>query len=275
MKNFIKVLIFSVGIIAFYTLFSRYGIPQVKPSPPPKEETLQLGAMTMGQFIAIGEKIVENKEGCALCHNPVGGRAPLLDAVASKALERFKDPRYKGKAKNTEEYLRESMIEPSAFVVAGFGVKGTNDTQSPMPDVRTGAIGLSEAKIDAVIAYLQKKAGVEVTVKIPTGAPLKEEKPAEALPAVAKTPEVIVAKYGCGICHKIAGQMGALAPDLTKIGAIRKEDYLRRAILEPNADIAKECPTGPCLPGLMPQDYKDKMIASELEMLVKFMVDSK
>jgi hypothetical protein len=60
------------------------------------------------------------------------------------------------------------MKEPSAFVVATFGSDG--DTKSPMPNVTTGSIGLSEAEVDAVIAFLQNKAGVEVTVKI-LGAP--------------------------------------------------------------------------------------------------------
>lgn len=274
MKDFIKILLFSIGIIAFYTLFSNYGIPQIKPSPPPEEEVIALGTMTMEEFIALGEKIFNGKGTCTLCHNPIGGRAPLLDTVGSVASERIKDPRYKGKAKNVEEYIRESMTEPSTFVVAGFGVKGTNDTQSPMPDVRTGAIGLSDAEVDAVIAFLQKKAGVEVSVKIPTGAPPKEEKPVGA-PAVARTPQEVIGKFGCGACHKIGDFVGAIGPDLTKIGAVRKGDYLRRAILEPDADIAKNCPTGPCMPGLMPKDYKDKMMVSELEMLVKFMVESK
>ncbi|HBO84433.1 MAG: hypothetical protein A2073_00480 [Deltaproteobacteria bacterium GWC2_42_11] len=277
MRTFLKVVGFSFCVILFYALYASYGIPQVKPEAPPVEEKLNLGSMTMDQFIALGDKIFNGKGTCTLCHNPVGGRAPILDSVASMAMEHLKDPRYKGKAKTSEEYIKESMVIPSAFVVAGFGVKGTNDTESPMPNVTTGAIGLNEAEVDAVIAYLQKKAGQEVTVKIPTGAPAgKDEKAAETAPASpAKKPEELVAKLGCGVCHKIAGQPGVLGPDLTKIGAARKEDYIRRAVLDPDADIAKQCPTGPCLPGVMPKDYKDKMTAGEFEMLVKFMANSK
>lgn len=280
MKTFLKVVAFSIFVILFYAFFAKYGILQVKPEAPPVEEKLDLGSMTMEKFIALGDKIFNGKGTCTLCHNPVGGRAPLLDSVASAANDRLKDARYKGGAKTAEEYIRESMLKPSAFVVAGFGVKGTNDTESPMPNVSTGAIGLNQAEIDAVIAFLQKKAGQEVTVQIPTGAPSAEEKTAKGegasgAAAPAKTPEELVAKLGCGACHKIAGQPGVLGPDLTKIGAARKEDYLRRAVLEPDADVAKQCPTGPCVPGIMPKDYKDKMTAGELEMLVKFLVNSK
>lgn len=274
MKSFLKIVIFNIVILSFYALYANIGIPQIKPEAPPKEEKLNLGAMTMDQFIALGDKIFNGKGTCTLCHNPVGGRAPVLDAVASIAAERIKDPRYKGKATSPEEYIRESMVDVSAFVVAGFGVTGTNDTKSPMPDVSKGAIGLSDAEIAAVIAYLQKKAGVEVTVKIPTEAPPAEEKGA-APAAPAKTPEEVIAKYGCGACHKIGKEEGALGPDLTRIGASKNDAYLRQAILDPDAVIAKICPTGPCAPGMMPKDIADKMTASEMEMLVKFMVKSK
>ena len=66
---------------------------------------------------------------------------------------------------SAEEFLYDSLVEPSAFVVAGFGVAGTNDTISPMPGAKESAIGLSETEIKAVIAYLQQLSGVEVTVK--------------------------------------------------------------------------------------------------------------
>lgn len=188
--------------------------------------------------------------------------------MASVAAERLKDPRYKGGASGSAEYILESMVNPSAYVVAGFGVTGTNDTQSPMPDVSKGAIGLNEAELKAVSAYLQNLAGVDVTVEIPKGQPAEEKKAAPSTPA--RTAEEAVKKHGCGACHKIAGEQGAIGPDLTRVGAKRKREYLVRAILTPDADVAAGFP-----PGMMPNDYMDKLTAGELNLLVDFMEKSR
>jgi len=59
------------------------------------------------------------------------GRAPMLDSTAAIAGERMADPRYKGEATDSGGYIYESMVKPSAFVVAGFGKAGTNDEEGP------------------------------------------------------------------------------------------------------------------------------------------------
>jgi mono/diheme cytochrome c family protein len=272
MSNFLKVVVFSLLVIGFFTAFSNFGVPQIEPAPPPAEEKIDLGAMTMEQFVALGKKVFEGRGNCTLCHNPVGGRAPVLERAVTVAAERLKDARYKGKAKNAEEYLYESMVAPSAYVVTGFGKAGTNDTESPMPDASGGSIRLSEAELRAVVAYLQDLSGVEVTVKIPTdaGKPDKtEETPAQRAPA--KTTEELIAQFACTACHKIGAQAGGpIGPDLSKIGAQRDAAYLRRAILDPNADIAKGFAAG-----LMPATYGEQLYARELEMLVAYLASLK
>ena len=65
-------------------------------------------------------------------------------------------------------------------------------------------------------------------------------------------------------------QEGALGPDLTKIGAKRNKEYLRQAILDPEAVIAKGF-TG----GMMPPTYGEQMKAKELEMLVNYLAGLK
>ena len=264
MKNFLQVVVFSLLTIMFFYGFSSFGIPQIQPAPPPLEEKIDLDEMTMDQFIALGDKIYNGKGTCTLCHNSLG-RAPMLDTVAVVAEERMKDEKYNGEAKTPEEYILESMVKPSAFVVAGFGKAGI----SPMPDVSTGSIGLKDAEIKAVIAYLQDKAGADVTVEIPTEAPSEEEEE-EAQRVLAKTPEEAVLNYECGMCHKVAGETGEIAPDLTHIGAIRDENYIRRSILDPNADIAKGYEAD-----MMPADYGERLAAAELEMLVKYLAAQK
>jgi len=268
MINFLKVSIFSLLMVGAFWAFSNFGIPQIKPEPPPVEEKLDLGAMTMDQFVALGGKIYNGKGTCTLCHNAMG-RAPMLDKIGTVSAERLKDPRYKGAAKTVEEYLHESLVKPSAFVVSGFGKSGTNDTESPMPDVTGGGIGLNEAELASVIAYLQDSGGAEVTVTIPA-MPAAGAEAAKAEEAPLKTPQEVIAKYTCGACHIVAGQTGALGPSLAKIGATRNKEYLRQAILDPEAVIAKGF-TG----GMMPNTYGEQMKAKELEMLVNYLAGLK
>ena len=101
MINFLKVSVFSLLMVGGFWGFSNFGIPQIKPAPPPVEEKLDLGAMTMDQFIALGGKIFNGKGTCTLCHNAMG-RAPMLDKIGTVAPERMKDARYKGTAKTVE-----------------------------------------------------------------------------------------------------------------------------------------------------------------------------
>ncbi len=277
MKILLKMTVFSLLTIAFFAGFSNYGIPEINPAPPPSEEKLDLGSMTMERFIALGDKIFNGKGTCTLCHNAVGGRAPMLDKVAAVASERMADPRYKGDADTLEGYIYESMVKPSAYVVAGFGKTGSNDTESPMPDASAGSVALSSAELTAVIAYLQDIGGADVTVAIPSdavaeepAAESQEAAPTDAPRALLASADAIMAQLACVACHKVAGQGGEIGPDLSSIGASRDKEYLRRAILDPVADVAEGY-----LPGIMPPNYGDQLYATELEMLVDYLAESK
>jgi len=269
MINIIKVSTFSLVVIGGFWGFSNFGIPQIKPAPPPVEEKLDLGTMTMDEFIALGGKIFNGKGNCTLCHNAMG-RAPMLDKIGPVSVERLKDARYKGAAKTVEEYLYESLTKPSAFVVPGFGKSGSNDTESPMQDVTGGGIGLNEAELAAVIAYLQNSSGVEVTVTIPAMAAPDEKAPSTDQAVSLNTAEEVITKFSCGTCHTVAGQTGELGPNLTKIGQTKNKEYLRQAILDPEAVIAKGFKGG-----MMPVMYGEEMKAKELELLVDYLAGLK
>ena len=101
---------------------------------------------------------------------------------------------------------------------------------------------------------------------------------------VEVTDEIIAAfaKGTCSACHTIAGIPGAvgqIGPDLSAIGeagATRVEglsaaEYIRQSVAEPNAVIAPECPTGACLPNLMPATLIDTLTDEELTQIVDYL----
>ena len=161
--------------------------------------------------------------------------------------------------------------------MAGFGKKGTNDSESPMPKVSSGSVGLSDAEVAAVVAYLQDKGGIEVTVEIPTAIGEEPDEDAEAnLEEEAEPRELIsdprelLAMFTCDACHVITGEGGDVGPDLSKIGATRDRDYLRLAILNPNADIAEGFEAD-----MMPADMGEQIYVAELEILLDFLAELK
>ena len=266
----VKVLLFSFSLTLLFTLVANL-LPQVK-GEAPEEKEVDLGALTMDSFVALGESIFKGKGTCTLCHNNMG-RAPdilNMDMVAT-AQQRLADARYHGKASNDAEYFHESMVDPSLYVVKGFGQKGSNDTVSPMPIVNKAPIQLSDIEMDAIIAFLQGKDGNDITVELPKGLPEKAESEtaaaSDAKPAQpAKTAEQALAKYTCTACHKIAGSEASLGPDLSGVGDRLSAEQIRNSILDPNAVIAEGFDAG-----LMPSDFATRMTVSELTLLVDYL----
>lgn len=278
MLNIAKIVTFMVIVMLGFWGFTKVGIPLIIPAAPPVEEKISAD-MTMDQFVALGGKIFNGKGTCTLCHNSLG-RAPMLEPVASVAPERMADPKYKekGKATTVGEYIHESMVEPSAYVVKGFGKKGTNDTVSPMPDVSTGAIGLSAVEIDSVIAFLQSTAGVDISVSLPTGeAPVAEE---EGEVAPAESAKEAFSKFGCDACHMgpEIDDGGDMGPDLSKMAAtagkrkkgLSAEQFVVESITNPNAVIADGFDED-----MMPDDFAEQMMVSELNMIVNAILGKK
>lgn len=263
---------FSLFLTLIFTLVTHL-LPQVE-GEAPVEKKIDLAALTMDDFIAMGEDLFNNKGTCTLCHKPPPiGRAPDvqgLDMVATSS-ERMQDERYKGIATDAESYLRESMVDPGIYVVAGWGKKGTNDTESPMPAIHKAPIELSDVEIDAIIAYLQAKDDNEVTVELPTEVPAAvadTSAVAGSAPLPAATPEEAIKKYGCLACHAMMGSEAALGPALTDTGARLSVDEIRQSIINPAAVIAEGFPAG-----VMPADFAAKMTVKELEMIVSLLVE--
>ncbi len=168
MKTLLKIVFFSLLVIGGYTLFGTEYVPQGAVDRARGDEDIEAfgpeSVKTVDDLIALGKKVFGGKGSCTLCHNS-RGRAPLLDEVALRAARRIKEAGYRGRARSAVEYIIESMREPSAYVVKGFGVPGgEGGVVSPMPVVTGAEIGLTETEVRAVAAYLLDKAGLDVTV---------------------------------------------------------------------------------------------------------------
>ncbi|GAP63839.1 hypothetical protein ARMA_2262 [Ardenticatena maritima] len=89
-------------------------------------------------------------QGCGGCHTiqgvsgMAGAIGPELTHIGSVAADRIADPNYTGEATTPEEYIRESIINPKAYVVEGFA--------PVMPE--TFKDSLSPEQLDALVEFL-------------------------------------------------------------------------------------------------------------------------
>lgn len=272
--TFLRVVGFSVILLLCYTVFANI-LPQVQSNPPDDEAPVVAGDIDIPGMIDWGEKLFSGRGTCTLCHNNLG-RAPDLLAMNLKTAfdERLADRRYQGAAKGqagakaVETYLRESFVQPSAYVVAGFGKKGSNDTVSPMPNISGPPISLSGAEMNALIAFLQNKAGYKVTAPLPeAGESAAAKSDGAETEGPAKTAEAAIEKFTCAACHDLGGSGADVGPKLVGAGKRLGPEGLRKAILNPNAEIAKGFE-----PDTMPPDYAEQMRVSELNLIVDYLM---
>jgi mono/diheme cytochrome c family protein len=78
----------------------------------------------------------------------------------------------------------------------------------------------------------------------------------------------VFAEAGCGSCHTFAAAeaSGAIGPNLDETLAGKDAAYVRRAILDPDAEIAQGYDAG-----VMPQTYEDQLSPEQLADLVAFL----
>jgi nitric oxide reductase subunit C len=93
---------------------------------------------------------------CASCHDisrpwPGGDICPNLGNIATEAARIIRQPDYRGRARDAAGYIRESIVEPNAFIVAGPAYRQA-DGQSVMP--KTFGQTLTPAQLDDLVAFL-------------------------------------------------------------------------------------------------------------------------
>ena len=103
--------------------------------------------------VALGEALFRRSPpACFSCHSIQGGTVlagPSLAGLATRAAEIVSSPSYAGSARTPEDYIRESIVNPSAYVVPGatFSAGGTS-FMPPLADTMT------PEEIEQLVAYL-------------------------------------------------------------------------------------------------------------------------
>lgn len=328
----------KIGGFMFFVAaaLSGYGnwLPQVEGGFPPPEVKLDFQSMTAQQLADEGEKIIFGGLGqskvqgaigkgqCPLCHGFQQGflseRAPNLFGIPDRAVTRLDEPNYhkgnpsarptvqkeafpgSGTAETGQEYIAESHSCPSCYVVPGFGVKGSNDTESPMPKIHKPPISLTLGELAAVDTWMYVREGKEPPSYeaiqaayekfIPEADRPKaaaEEAGAAAAGGVLATGDEpvneIFMKAGCVACHTIPGIEGAVGkvgPLLTegsnapkrlkdpayKGNAKSVREYITESILTPSMYVVKDFPDNQ-----MPKDFGKKLSAGAVNKVVDYL----
>ncbi len=314
---------------------SGYGnwLPQVEGGFPPPDVKLVFDAMTPQQLADEGEKIIFGGIGqsgvqgaigkgqCPLCHGFQKGflseRAPNLFGIPERAeKERLTDPRYHkgepakrdtvekeacpgcGTATTVQEYIAESHSCPNCYVAAGFGVKGTNDKESPMPKIHKPPISLSLPELAAVDTWLYVREGREAPsyediIKsyekfIPEADRPKQQDdkaagPTQLLADGTEPVDQIFAKAQCVMCHTIPGIPGAVGTQGPKLEegtnapnrihdpaykgtAKSTPEYIMESVVSPSTYVVKPFPDN-----LMPKVFGQKLSAGALKKIVDYL----
>ena len=104
--------------------------------------------------IALGEVVFRTSTpSCAACHSLVPGAqmaGPSLAGVATRAQQTVGSADYKGPSKDATAYLRESIVQPSAHVIAGAMYSASGVSFMPA----TYGKDLTPEQINHLVAYL-------------------------------------------------------------------------------------------------------------------------
>ena len=284
MKGFVNATFFTVAVLGIYIYIAAV-ITDISGG-------IKRGGDTMGRSPEVGETIFWGKGKCHTCHS-LGGqgsavRAPNLGVssdfplpIAIRATERAKEISEKtGKPMTATDYIIQSHLDPSAYVVDGF--------KDEMPIVWKPPIVLKLDEIFSVDLYLQSQGGEpnpEALMASPLYAELQKKTAtaAEATtvafrPYLEGDPEKgremffdLDGKVACAKCHTVGDQGGTVGPELTNVSGTRELPYIIESILEPSAVIVSGFE--PYLVITIDQDYLTGIKKEETEESITLLTD--
>jgi cytochrome c551/c552 len=131
---------------------------EATPSPVAESGETEPAAASPDEPMAVDTALLElgkevyHQQACGVCHSlasaeTLGTFGPPHNNLAMAATERIGEERYKGTATTAEEYIRESIVNPQAFMVTGYQI-----TRFPMPIFTN----LSEQEVDALVYLLMQ-----------------------------------------------------------------------------------------------------------------------
>jgi len=233
MRSFLNAVLFTVAVLGFFIYVCIYVTGLSGDSG---------GGGATGVSPEAGEKIYWGDGQCHTCHS-IGTsgsatRGPNQEGLASRAEERAKET---GLGSGLE-YMVESIVNPSSFVVEGY--------DDIMPKVYAPPIMLDREKILAVLSYLQTLGGepnIDAVTKFKDRIPeASKTKVVPWVPPIEVDPkegELIffddTRDVTCSKCHVMNGKGSKVGPDLTGIGAVQTPQYLIESVLKPSAVIVK------------------------------------
>jgi cytochrome c2 len=332
----------TVGIFGLTALFAlAFSLFPAKAASPPEKRTVDVRQMCVKERADLGEKLIFGKLGvsrqpgnigkaqCTLCHGFNKGspseRAPNLFGITTRAWERLRDPRYhqgkpgerdtiqkeafpgSGTGTTAIEYIAESVVCPSCYVVAGYGVKGTNDSESPGVQVYKPPINLSIDELIAIDTWLYVHDGKDPPSPEEIESAYRKFIPESEWPSASRDPESypskntaairedatfnltgkepiteIFTKPLCFACHYIPGIQGAVGivgPKLnmktTALERIRGGDYkgkatnLREYIIE--SVVAPSIYVLPGYPDIMPKYYGERLNKAVIDRIADYL----
>ncbi len=154
--------------------------------------------------------------------------------------------------------------------------------------------------VAAVLAGCNQPPRVLVVTPIPTLVPVTTATPrvpesaaapsqSSAAPVSESNVAAAFQKGSCGACHVIpgiAGAVGAIGPDLSRMGEVAQATlndkaytgnaqdvpgYIREALVEPDAFISAGCPGGVCQKGLMQASLVQALSDAELAAVIEYL----
>ena len=257
----VKIFLTVIIVLGLYTWVAN-AIPQVESEVP--QELVLTGDASTEELVAAGEELFLGAGGCTACHG-LGTRAPNLRTAHAGEGPIGVRCGNRVPGQDCKTYFYESMVNPAAYLVEGFG-------DIMLPQDRT----LSNNQIWVIIAYLESLGGDVTVTSEDIAATASDDDAGGAAGGGASTtstdPMEIMEANLCLNCHTLEEPATELGPSFAGIGSRLDEAYIRRSILDPNAE---SDPQWESVKGTMPATFGQLLTAAQLEALVQFLLAQK